>query len=65
MLLFSFLLRRKKKKVTKKEKPRFSLRGGQAYACWGYSVLATLEHKGACKLASLKHASLFFYHATI
>jgi hypothetical protein len=32
MLLFSFLLRRKKKKVTKKEKPRFPLRGGQAYA---------------------------------
>jgi hypothetical protein len=30
MLLFSFLYRRKKKKVTKKEKPLFPLRGGQA-----------------------------------
>jgi hypothetical protein len=31
-LLFSFLSPRKNKKVTKKEKPLFPLRGGQAYA---------------------------------
>jgi hypothetical protein len=34
MLLFSFLYRRKKKKVTKNETPLFSLRGGQASLEW-------------------------------